>query len=51
MTSAALAVVLVLLALVNVWVHVGPRKTHVVTGPVGALALLVVARVALPLPD
>jgi membrane protease YdiL (CAAX protease family) len=45
-TGAALVVVLVTLAAVNVWVHVGPRRAHLVTGPLGALALLVVARSA-----
>jgi membrane protease YdiL (CAAX protease family) len=42
-TGAALVVVLVTLVVVNVWVHVGPRRAHLVTGPLGALALLVVA--------
>jgi membrane protease YdiL (CAAX protease family) len=45
-TSAALVVVLVSLVVVNVWVHVGPRRAHLVTGPLGAVALLAVARVA-----
>jgi membrane protease YdiL (CAAX protease family) len=45
-TGAALVVVLVTLVVVNVWVHVGPRRAHLVTGPLGALALLVVARSA-----
>src|SRR5436189_191641 len=35
--TAALAVVLVLLVVVNVWVPLGPRRAHVVTGPVAAL--------------
>jgi membrane protease YdiL (CAAX protease family) len=45
-TSAALLVVLVTLVVVNVWVHVGPRRAHLVTGPLGAVALLAVGRVA-----
>ncbi len=45
-TSAALVVVLVSLVAVNVWVHVGPRQAHLVTGPLGAVALLAVGRVA-----
>jgi len=30
----------------NVWVHLGPGQVHVVTGPLAALLLLVLARVA-----
>jgi membrane protease YdiL (CAAX protease family) len=45
-TSAALVVVLVSLVVVNVWVHLGPRRAHLVTGPLGAVALLIVGRVA-----
>ena len=45
-TSAALVVVLVSLVVVNVWVHVGPRRAHLLTGPLGAVALLAVGRVA-----
>jgi membrane protease YdiL (CAAX protease family) len=45
-TTAALVVVLALLVVVNVWVHVGPRYAHMVTGPVAALVLLLVARAA-----
>ena len=45
-TGAALVVALVSLVAVNVWVHVGPRRTHLVTGPLGAIALLVVAHSA-----
>ena len=45
-TSGALVVVLVSLVVVNVWVHVGPRRAHLVTGPLGAVALLAVGRVA-----
>ena len=45
-TGAALAVTLLVMAAVNVWVHLGPRRTHLVTGPLAAAALLVVARSA-----
>jgi membrane protease YdiL (CAAX protease family) len=45
-TTAALVVVLVSLVVVNVWVHVGPRRAHLVTGPLGAVALLALGRVA-----
>ena len=45
-TGSALVVVLVALVVINVWVHVGPRRAHLVTGPLGAVALLVVARAA-----
>lgn len=45
-TSAALVVVLVSLVVVNVWVRVGPRRAHLVTGPLGAVALLAVGRAA-----
>jgi membrane protease YdiL (CAAX protease family) len=45
-TSAALVVVLVSLVAVNVWVHVGPRRAHLVTGPLGAVAVLAVGRAA-----
>ena len=30
----------------NVWVHLGLRQAHLVTGPVAAAVLLLVARVA-----
>lgn len=40
----ALAVTLVVLVAVNVWVHLGPRRVQVVTGPAAALLLLAVAR-------
>jgi len=43
-TGAALAVVLVVLVAVNLWVHRGPPRVHVVTGPLAALALLLVGR-------
>lgn len=42
----AFAVVLAVLVAVNVWVHVGPRRAHLLTGPLAAAALLVVGRVA-----
>jgi uncharacterized protein len=45
-TTTALAIVLATLVLLNVWVHLGPRQFHVVTGPVAALVLLAVARAA-----
>ncbi len=45
-TSIALVVVLVSLVVVNIWVHVGPRRAHLVTGPLGGLALLAVGRAA-----
>src|SRR5687767_1204533 len=44
--TLAVAVVLVTLVVVNVWVHLGPRHTHVVTGPVAALVLVAVGRAA-----
>ncbi len=44
--TLAVAVVLVTLVIVNVWVHLGPRHTHVVTGPVAALVLVAVGRAA-----
>lgn len=46
MTAAALATVLLTLAVVNVWVHVGPRRAHLLTGPLAALFLLGVGRAA-----
>jgi membrane protease YdiL (CAAX protease family) len=45
-TTVALAVVLLVLAVINVWVHLGPRHVHVVTGPLAAAALLLVGRLA-----
>lgn len=45
-TVVAIAVVLVVLVVTNVWVHLGPGRVHVVTGPLAALLLLVLARVA-----
>jgi membrane protease YdiL (CAAX protease family) len=43
-TTVALAVVMLVLAAANVWVHVGPRHVHLVTGPLAAGLLLVVGR-------
>jgi membrane protease YdiL (CAAX protease family) len=43
-TSAALAVTLLVMAAANVWVHLGPRTAHLVTGPLAAIGLLLVAR-------
>jgi uncharacterized protein len=44
--TTALAVTTVLLVLVatNIWVHVGPRRVHLVTGPLAALLLVLVGR-------
>ena len=44
MTAVALAVVVLTLAVVNVWVHLGPRRAHVLTGPLAALFLIGVGR-------
>ena len=44
--TAAFVLVLAILLLVNVWVHLGLRQAHLVTGPVAALVLLLVARAA-----
>ena len=41
-TTGALAVVLLVLAATNVWVHLGPGRVHVVTGPLAAVLLLLV---------
>jgi uncharacterized protein len=43
-TGAALGLVLAVLVITNVWVHLGPRRAHVVTGPVGAGAVLLLGR-------
>jgi membrane protease YdiL (CAAX protease family) len=45
-TGAALAVTLLVMAAVNVWVHLGARGAHVVTGPLAAFVLLLVAKSA-----
>ena len=42
----ALVVVLLILVIVNVWVHVGPRRAQLVTGPLAAAALIAVGRAA-----
>lgn len=44
MTAVAVATVLVTLAVVNVWVYVGPRRAQLLTGPLAALFLLGVGR-------
>ena len=41
-----LTVVLLTLAVVNVWVHLGPRRAQLVTGPMAATFLLAVGRAA-----
>src|ERR1035437_2493327 len=46
MTAVAIAVVLLVLAVTNVWVHLGPTGVHLVTGPLAALLLLLVGRMA-----
>jgi membrane protease YdiL (CAAX protease family) len=43
-SAAAIAVVLLVLAATNVWVHLGPGRVHLVTGPLAAVLLLFVAR-------
>jgi membrane protease YdiL (CAAX protease family) len=45
-TTVALTVVLLVLAATNVWVHLGPSRVHVVTGPLAAVLLLLVGRTA-----
>ena len=45
-TAVAIAVVLLVLAATNVWVHMGPSRMHLVTGPLAAVLLLLVARMA-----
>jgi membrane protease YdiL (CAAX protease family) len=45
-TGTALGVVLLALVVTNVWVHFGPRRAHLVTGPVAAGAMLLVGRAA-----
>jgi membrane protease YdiL (CAAX protease family) len=44
--AAPIAVVLLVLVATNVWVHLGPGRVHVVTGPLAALLLLGLARMA-----
>ena len=43
-TTVALTIVLLVLAATNVWVHVGPRHVHLVSGPLAAGLLLLVGR-------
>lgn len=45
-TAVAVLIVMVVLVATNVWVHLGPGQVHVVTGPLAALLLLALARVA-----
>jgi membrane protease YdiL (CAAX protease family) len=45
-TAVAIAVVVVVLVATNVWVHVGPARAHLLTGPLLALLLLFVGRLA-----
>jgi membrane protease YdiL (CAAX protease family) len=45
-TGTALLLTLLVMAGVNVWVHVGPRRAHPVTGPLAAALLLLVGRAA-----
>jgi membrane protease YdiL (CAAX protease family) len=45
-TAVAMAVVMLVLVLTNVWVHVGPARAHVVTGPSAALLMILVGRTA-----
>lgn len=42
----ALAAVLLVMAAVNVWVHLGPRRTQAVTGPLAAALLLLIGSAA-----
>jgi membrane protease YdiL (CAAX protease family) len=43
-TDAALALTLLVMVVVNVWVHLAPRRAHAVTGPLAAALLLLVGR-------
>jgi membrane protease YdiL (CAAX protease family) len=45
-TGAALGLVLAGMAAVNVWVYAGPRRAQPATGPLAAVALVLVARAA-----
>jgi membrane protease YdiL (CAAX protease family) len=45
-TSGAVAIVVLVLVVINVWVHVGPRAAHSFTGPLAAGLLLLVGRSA-----
>jgi uncharacterized protein len=44
--EAAIAVVLLVLAASNVWIYLGPRRLHLLTGPLAAVLLLLVGRMA-----
>jgi membrane protease YdiL (CAAX protease family) len=43
-SAAAIALVLLVLAGTNVWVHLGPARAHLLTGPLAAVLLLSVGR-------
>ncbi|MEO8519030.1 MAG: CPBP family intramembrane glutamic endopeptidase, partial [Dermatophilaceae bacterium] len=45
-TPVALVVVLLVLVANNAWVHLGPSRSHLLTGPLAALLLLLVGRAA-----
>jgi CAAX protease family protein len=45
-TAVAMMVVLLVLVANNVWVHLGPSRVQLVTGPLAALLLLLVGRLA-----
>jgi membrane protease YdiL (CAAX protease family) len=45
-SGTGLGLVLVVLVATNVWVHLGPRRAHLVTGPLAAGALLLLGRAA-----
>jgi uncharacterized protein len=45
-TSVAVGVVLLVLVVTNVWVHLGPSQIHPVTGPLAAILLLLIGRLA-----
>jgi membrane protease YdiL (CAAX protease family) len=44
--AADIAAVLVVLVAANVWVHIGPRRAHLLTQPVAGLLLLALGRLA-----
>ena len=45
-TAEAVTVVLLMLVATNLWVYLGPRRLHLLTGPLAALLLLLVGRTA-----
>jgi membrane protease YdiL (CAAX protease family) len=45
-TPVALAVVLLVLVATNIWVHLGPSRAHLLTGPLATVLLLLVGRQA-----